>query len=87
MNSDILTELHNQGKQLTLYKVLAHIGIKGNEEPFQAAKQAIDMTTTRLGTLNGKRNGKTALVSYAILNHALKNWKVHTIAVGNKRSD
>ena len=51
MNSDILTELHNQGKQLTLYKVLAHIGIKGNEEADKATKQAIDMpwmTTTRL---------------------------------------
>ena len=39
---DILTELHNQGKQL-----LAHIGVKGNK----VAKQAIDipgMTTTRL---------------------------------------
>ena len=42
-----LTELHNQGKQLTLCKFPAHIGVKGNEE----AKQAIDipgMTTTRL---------------------------------------
>ena len=48
---DILTELHNQGKQLTLCKVPAHIGIKGNEEADKAAKQAIDMpgmTTTRL---------------------------------------
>ena len=47
----ILTELHNQGKQLTLCKVPAHIGIKGNEEADKAAKQAIDMpemTTTRL---------------------------------------
>ena len=48
---DILTELHNQGKQLTLCKVPAHIGIKGNEEADKAAKQAIyipGMTTTRL---------------------------------------
>ena len=29
---DILTELHNQGKQLTLCKVPAHIGIKENVE-------------------------------------------------------
>ena len=29
---DILTELQNQGKQLTLCKVPAHIGVKGNEE-------------------------------------------------------
>ena len=46
-----LTELHNQGKQFTLCKVSAHIGIKGNEEADKAAKQAIDMpgmTTTRL---------------------------------------
>ena len=48
---DIQTELHNQGKQLILCKVPAHIGIKGNEETDKVAKQAIDMpgmTTTRL---------------------------------------
>ena len=39
----ILAELHNQGKQITLCKVPAHIVIKGNEEADQAAKQAIDM--------------------------------------------
>ena len=47
---DILTELPNQGKQLTLCKVPAHIGVKGN-----ATKQAIDipgMTTTRLPNTN-----------------------------------
>ena len=33
---DILTELHNQGKQLTLCKVLAHIGVKENEEADKA---------------------------------------------------
>ena len=45
---DILVELHNQGKLITLCKVPAYIGIRGIEE---AAKQAIDipeMTTTRL---------------------------------------
>ena len=48
---DILVELHNQGKQIILCKVPAHIRIKGNEEADKAAKQAIDipgMTTTRL---------------------------------------
>ena len=48
---DILTKLQNQGKKLTLCKVPAHIGIKGNEEADKAAKQEIDMpgmTTTRL---------------------------------------
>ena len=48
---DILTELHKQGKQLTLCKVPAYIGIKRNEEADKAAKQAIDMpgmTTARL---------------------------------------
>ena len=43
---DILTELYNQGKQITLCKVSAHIRIK---EVDKAAKQAIDMprmTTT-----------------------------------------
>ena len=47
---DILTELQNQGKQLTLCKVSAHIGVRGNKEADKAAKQAIDMpemTTTR----------------------------------------
>ena len=34
-----------------------------------------------LGTLNGKGNGKTALVSYTLLKHASKNGKVHTTAV------
>ena len=38
-----------------------------------------------LGTLNGKGNGKTAVVSYTILNHASKNRKVHTVAVGNTK--
>ena len=48
---DLLTEFHNQGKQLTLCKVPTHIGIIGNEEGDKAAKQATDMpgmTTTRL---------------------------------------
>ena len=40
---DILTELQNQGKQLTLCKVSAHIRVKGNEEADKAAKQSIDM--------------------------------------------
>ena len=33
---DILTEFLNQGKQPTLYKVPAHIGVKGNEEAKKA---------------------------------------------------
>ena len=37
---DVLTELHNQEKQLALCKVPAHIGIKGNEE---TDKEEIDM--------------------------------------------
>ena len=48
---DIIAELHNQRKKITLYKVPAHIGIRGNEEEDKAAKQAIDMlgmTITRL---------------------------------------
>ena len=46
-----LSELHNKGKQLTLCKVTAHIGVKRNEEADKAAKQTIDMpemTITRL---------------------------------------
>ena len=38
-----------------------------------------------LGTLNGKGNGKTVLVSYTSLNHASKSGKVPTTAVGNTR--
>ena len=50
---DILAELNNQGKQLILCKVPAHIpvGVKGNEEADKSAKQVIDipgMTITRL---------------------------------------
>ena len=48
---DILTELHNQGKQFTLCKIPALIGVKGNKETDKPAKQAFDMpgmTTTRL---------------------------------------
>ena len=44
----MLAELHNQGKQITLCKVPAHIGVKRNKK---AAKQAIDIPgiiTTRL---------------------------------------
>ena len=40
---DILAELHNQGKQITLSKVPTHIRIKGNEEADEASKQVIGM--------------------------------------------
>ena len=40
---DILAVLHNQGKQIILCKIPAHIGIKGKEEANKAEKQAIDM--------------------------------------------
>ena len=42
-----MTDLHNQGKQLTLCKVPAHIGIKGNEEADKTALDMPGMTTTR----------------------------------------
>ena len=48
---DILAELHNQGKQITLCKVPAHMRVEENEEADWTAKQAIDMpemTTTSL---------------------------------------
>ena len=35
---DILTELHKQGKKITLFKTPVHIGKKGNEEADKAAK-------------------------------------------------
>ena len=34
----MLEALHNQGKQITLCKVLAHMGIKGNEEADKSSK-------------------------------------------------
>ena len=46
--NQILVDLQ---KQITFYKVLAHIEVKGNEEADKAVKQAIDMpgvTITRL---------------------------------------
>ena len=49
--NDILTELYNHGKQLTLCKVPTYIRIKGNEEAEKATKQEIDIpgiTTTKL---------------------------------------
>ena len=48
---EVLAELHNQGKQITLCKVPAHIGIKGNEEADKSKKQEIympGMTSYRL---------------------------------------
>ena len=35
---DILAKLHDHGKQITLCKVPAHRGIKGNEEARQSRK-------------------------------------------------
>ena len=69
---DTLAELHIQGKQITLCKVPAHIGIKGKEEANKAAKQAIDMpgmTMTKLPHTDYYLNGKTIIASYTILNH------------------
>ena len=48
---DILAELQALDKKITLCKVPAHIGIKGNEEAHKAAKQAKGMqgmTRTKL---------------------------------------
>ena len=42
---DILAELYNQEKKITLCKFLEYMGINGNEE---AAKQATGITTTKL---------------------------------------
>ena len=40
---DIIAELHNQGKHITLCKVLVHIGIRRNEEADKEAKQTTYM--------------------------------------------
>ena len=40
---DILAELHKQGKQIILWKIPAHIGIKGNAEVDKVTKQAKEM--------------------------------------------
>ena len=65
--------------QIVLFKVPAHIGIKGNEKTYKTEKQAIDMSrmiTTRLPytnttwpsgkleTPNGKESGKIILTNY-----------------------
>ena len=99
---DILAELQNQGKQITICKVPAHIGVKGNEEANKAAKQAIDipgMTTTRLPYtdyyLTIRRARKSEWQRYwesincrlHYIKHILKNEKVQTIAVGNLSSN
>ena len=65
---NILTELLNQGKQLTLFKVPARIGIKGNEETDKAAKQSIyisGMTTTRLPFIHYSKN-KILTIKYCL---------------------
>ena len=52
---DILAELQNHGKQITLCKVPVHIGIKGNEQANNAGKLSIDipgMTMTKLPYTN-----------------------------------
>ena len=97
---DIQAEVHNQEKQITLCKVLAHIGIEGNGEVDKAAKQAIGipgMSTTRLPqtdyylTIRRVRNSEwqreweKLLVSYTTLNHISKNGKVPTTTVSNTR--
>ena len=38
---DIIAELKNQGKHITLYKIPVHIGFEGNESAGKAAKEAI----------------------------------------------
>ena len=40
---DTLAERQNQGKQILLSKILAHIGIIGNEAEDKAVKQSIDI--------------------------------------------
>ena len=48
---DILAEHQAQDKKITMCKVPAHMGIKGNKEKDKAAKEAIDipgLITTRL---------------------------------------
>ena len=85
---DLLTELHNQGKQFALCKVAAHTGIKGNEE---AAKQAIDMpemTTTRLPytyyylTIRRSRNSKWESAYNSCRQYEVKQSKIW---IGNTR--
>ena len=96
---DIITKLYKQRKQDTLCKVPAHIGIKRNKEADGAAKQVIHMpkmTTTRLPytdyylTILRARNSKWQREwenRTNKLHYASKNWKVHTITVGNTWSN
>ena len=83
--NDILAELQNQGKQITICKVPAHIGVKGNEEADKTAKQLIDipdMATTRLpytdyyltirraGNSKWQRKWENSTSNYTTSNHA-----------------
>ena len=49
--------------------------------------QATTWPSGGLAIQNGKGNRKIALVSYTIVKHASKNGKIHTIAVGNTKSN
>ena len=96
---DLLTELKNLGKQIILCKVPAHTGI---EEANKAANQAIDIpgiTRTRLPytdyylTIRKARNSEwqrewiniTSKLHY--IKPRIEERKVHTVAVGNMRSN
>ena len=73
----ISAKFHDQEKQVTLYKVSAHKGIKGNEEADRTAKQAIDIPRMTMTSLphTGNGSGKTVLVSYTKLNQTSKSEK------------
>ena len=96
--NDVLAELHKQGKHIILFKIPAHIGIKGNKEADKAAKQTIDlswMTAIRLPhtdyylILRRARNTEWQREcennTSKLHYNAWKNGKVPTIAVGNMR--
>ena len=94
---DILAELQNQGKQITICKVPAHIGVKRNEEADKAEKQSIDMPgmiTTSLShsdyyqTIRRAVNSKwqRECESSTSKPHYIKELKVPTTSVGNTMS-
>ena len=91
---DVIAELQEQNKNITLCKVPAHGRIKGNKGGDEAAKETMDtprVTTTRLlytdyyltnrKLLNRKGSGKMIVANYTTSNQVLKSGRVPTIVI------
>ena len=72
--------IENNRESLPILNQIRHIN-----RASKPGKRACIMTIRR--ARNSEWQKELTLVSYAILNHASKNEKVHTIVVGNTRSN